>query len=204
LLDIGVKEDAPSAARERGEPRERRGFCAPSLRSAEARLRGWRRADAPALAAVCGDPLICAYTTIPERYSEVTASKWIERQIRALRDGTALVLAIETAGGARPVGAVWLFGFDALRPRTARVGGWLRVESRGQGLMTAAIRMLAGWAFSELELEALEMCFEPDNVASRRVTEKLGAARSGWVRGARSRTPTILEHHTLRPPAAAG
>jgi RimJ/RimL family protein N-acetyltransferase len=96
---------------------------------------------------------------------------------------------------------VWLFGFDQPWPGTARVGGWLRGEFRGRGLMTAAIRMLAEWAFAELKLEGLQMCFERDNEASRRVTEKVGAQRSGWAQGGRSRTPIVLERHTLRPPA---
>jgi len=67
--------------------------------------------------------------------------------------------------------------------------------------MTAAIQMLAQWAFAELELEALQMCFEPDNLASRRVTEKVGARRSGSAQGGRSRKAIVLERHTLRPAA---
>jgi RimJ/RimL family protein N-acetyltransferase len=190
------------AVREHDDPSGGRVLEAPSLLSGHTGLRAWRREDAPALAGACGDALICAYTTIPRRFSEAAAAEWIERQIRALHAGTSLVLAIETAGSSMPVGAVWLFAFDEPWPRSARVGGWVRVEHRGQGLMTVAIRMLAQWAFSELKLEALELCFEADNLASRRVSEKLGARRTGSLAGARSQVPTVLEHHTLSGPVA--
>jgi ribosomal-protein-alanine N-acetyltransferase len=61
-------------------------------------------------------------------------------------------------------------------------GSWLEVELAyllhkpywGRGLGTEAARAIVGYAFDQLHLERLICLFEPENVASRRVAEKVG------------------------------
>lgn len=168
------------------------------LQSGRVWLRPWQRDDATALQGVCGDPLICAFTTIPRAYSEAAALDWIERQRQAWLDGTSRVMAVLANTDGPPIGTVWLYDFDDGPPRRASVGGWAREELRGRGLISEALHGLFAWAASELAVEELRFCFEPTNPAARGVAGNIGTEPLGWTVGARSGNPTMLEHHTVR------
>jgi len=57
----------------------------------------------------------------------------------------------------------------------AGLGWWVRTSKTGQGIATAAARLLAPAAFEDLQLGLLMVYANADNMASRRVAEKLGA-----------------------------
>jgi RimJ/RimL family protein N-acetyltransferase len=59
---------------------------------------------------------------------------------------------------------------------------WLGPGARGRGLATSAVRLLASWAFDELDLARLALLAEPDNVASQRVAERCGFVREARLR----------------------
>jgi RimJ/RimL family protein N-acetyltransferase len=172
----------------------------PVLRDARVLLRGWRPEDVVALQAACGDPQICRITTVPDRFTVQDASAWIARQQAHADRGSGAVLAIVPLPGERPVGMVGLFGFDE-PGSAARFGYWLVARWRGQGLASAAARLLAEWGFTHRRLTAIQIDREPTNRASERVAEKLGAvvtgSRSASFKGAE------VEHvrHTLYSPA---
>jgi len=67
----------------------------------------------------------------------------------------------------------------------AELGYILGPRGRGQGLATRAGRLIARWAFDELEIERLEARTHLDNVASHRVLERLGFTREGLERSSR-------------------
>jgi [ribosomal protein S5]-alanine N-acetyltransferase len=141
-------------------------------------LRDWREEDAPALEPVCGEWDVCAFTSVPWSYSKAGAREWIARQRYKRAAGTVLALAIQTPGGDRALGNVNLAGFGDDR-RAAAIGYWLVPEARGQGLVTAAVSLLADWGFESLGLERIEFAILPENLASRRVAERLGATAEG-------------------------
>jgi RimJ/RimL family protein N-acetyltransferase len=141
-------------------------------------LRDWRDEDAPALAPVCGEWDVCAFTSLPWRYSEAEALAWIERQRHKRTAGTVLALAIQGRNDERALGNVNL----ACRPdadREAEIGYWLIPEARGRGLVTAAASLLIEWALANLGLDRVELAILPQNLASRRVAERLGATPEG-------------------------
>jgi RimJ/RimL family protein N-acetyltransferase len=170
---------------------ERFGLAAPTLSCDDLVLRPWRRRDASALAAACGDPAICAFTTVPRSYSDVAAGEWVARQQRRLADGTAVVLAIELTSQAALVGTVWLFDFDGLP--SARVGCWLLAGHRRRGIGQRAVKVIARWGFQELDLLRVRFEFLPDNSASRRLCAEVGAVRNGLRERASSIGPTLVE-----------
>jgi RimJ/RimL family protein N-acetyltransferase len=153
------------------------------------RLRRWRRADAPVLAVVCGEAAVCTFTAVPWTYSPAAAEAWVERQRSRRPEDGALALAIVRRSGSggtapgradatRPVGAVNI----SRREDDAEVGSlgyWLVPEARGHGLAFAAARLLCGWGFAALGLARIELEIRPDNVASQRLAERLGATREG-------------------------
>ena len=141
-------------------------------------LRDWRDSDAPALAPVCGEWDVCAFTSVPWKYSEHEALVWIERQRQKLAAGTVLSLAIQAPDDKRALGNVNLAGLDD-GGREAEIGYWLVPEARGRGLATAATSLLIDWGLQTLDLDRIEFAILPENLASQRVAERVGATLEG-------------------------
>jgi RimJ/RimL family protein N-acetyltransferase len=77
------------------------------------------------------------------------------------------------------------------------VAGW-----RGRGLAAAATRLVAAWALAELGLSAIHIDREPDNLASARLAELLGAAPVGPRPRVYGDATVELIRHTLTGPGA--
>jgi len=150
----------------------------PPLTEDAVTLRPWTQADAPALRAACGDEAICAFTTVPWRYTPGDALAWVDRQEDKRREGRGITLAVVPAGRASPLGAVVLTGVDPGEPG-ARLGYWLVAPARGRGYGARAARLLVDWSVRELGLTRIELVILPVNIASRRVAEALGAINMG-------------------------
>jgi RimJ/RimL family protein N-acetyltransferase len=148
------------------------------LESEDVVLRDWRDEDAPALAPVCGERDVCAFTSVPWVYWEGEARAWVERQRAKRAAGTVLALAIQAGDDGRALGNVNLAGFGD-GGREAELGYWLVPEARGRGLATAAAGLLVDWGFENLGLERFEFAILPENRASQRVAERLGARSEG-------------------------
>jgi RimJ/RimL family protein N-acetyltransferase len=172
----------------------------PRLSDGRVLLRGWRPEDVAALQPACGDPEICRITTVPDRFTIAQAGDWIARQKAHAQRGRAAVLAVVPLPGDRPVGMVGLFGLDE-PGSTAHFGYWLVAQWRGQGLATAATRLLAEWGFTHRQLTAIEIEREPANRASEHVAEKLGAVVTGSRSAHWGGAEFDLVRHTLYSPA---
>ena len=66
--------------------------------------------------------------------------------------------------------------------RRGAIGYWLAPHARGRGVATHAVRLLAQWAFADLDIVRLELMCGPDNDASQRVAERCGFIREGVLR----------------------
>ena len=60
-------------------------------------LRPWRPADAPAVFAICQDPEIARWVTIPQPFLAADADAFIENALTMWRDGTGAPFAIVEA-----------------------------------------------------------------------------------------------------------
>ena len=100
-------------------------------------LRPWRLSDAPAVLAVCQDPEIARWVTIPQPFLPADADAFIENAMAMWRDGTGAPFAIVDASDDRLLGAVTRFGPDG---HQATFGLWLAPEGRGRGVGTRALR----------------------------------------------------------------
>ncbi len=79
---------------------------------------------------------------------------------------------------------VGMAGLNAIdwNPRRAEIGYWLTVDAQGQGLVTNACRTLATHAFTECDLNRLEIRCATDNARSRAIPERLGFVCEGVLR----------------------
>jgi RimJ/RimL family protein N-acetyltransferase len=163
-------------------------------------LRPWREEDLPALEAVCGDPDICRFTTIPLAYGDDQVREWLERQHEDFAAGASVVFAIEAPEAALPVGAVWVFAID--EPGWGpRIGCWIAAPQRSRGLGSMAVALLASWTFRELAPQAIYIDCERENRASRRGIEKVGAVHHSYPYREVAGEWTRVARHVLFPEA---
>ncbi|MES2072933.1 MAG: GNAT family protein [Pseudomonadota bacterium] len=64
----------------------------------------------------------------------------------------------------------------------ANLGYWIRSDSTGSGIATRAALALATFGLGQIGLGRIEIVVRHDNLASRRVAEKLGARAEGLAR----------------------
>lgn len=152
----------------------------PPLTDGRVTLRAWEARDVPAIVAMCGDPEVIKFTSVPVPYSADDARLWLDLHPGRLAAGDGAAFAITEPGDDRPVGSI---GVRVLHDQgSAETGYHVIREARGRGLATAALRLLARWTFAELEVGRLQLTTHLDNPASQRVAEKAGFTREGVLR----------------------
>jgi RimJ/RimL family protein N-acetyltransferase len=158
-------------------------FPDPALTDRVVLLREWREQDVHQRQEGFADPLCQRFSwpgTVASTPEDTIAALARDEDERLA--GTALSLAV--AGASEPDhiwGGASLYDVDAGQARAA-VGYWLVPQARGRGAATRTVRLLAGWAFTELAVERLELTCAPDNVASQRVALRCGFVREGVLR----------------------
>lgn len=119
---------------------------------------------------------------IPYPYTEEAADKWLAIVTRnTKREGRTIQWALRDAEK-RLIGGC---GFDDLRmgkSHRAEIGYWLAKPYWGKGIMTAVVRKLCDYAFSEFGLIKIVAHVFDFNVASARVLEKSGFELEGYLK----------------------
>src|SRR5918996_1303153 len=142
-----------------------------SLKDGVIAIRPWRQPDLPHLADLLEDPAIARWTGIPAPYTRREAM------------GVGTDSAIVDAADDDLLGGVGL----KLHPAhsTAEVGYWVAAHARRRGIATRAVRLMARWAFGDLEVMRLELLTHVGNEASEGVARRCGFQREGLLRSAR-------------------
>ena len=146
-------------------------------------LRKYRAEDAPALFEAVQESVEEMQLWVPwcsEDYSLETARWWIGFQEEARQKKTEYSFAVVDEFD-RLLGGCGLNEVHAIH-RCANLGYWVRTSEAGKGIATTAVQLLTDWAFSETQLERLEILAAADNKASLRVAEKAGAKCEGLRR----------------------
>jgi ribosomal-protein-alanine N-acetyltransferase len=133
---------------------------------------------------VVGDPVSMQW--YPSPFDRDMTRRWIERQLeRYETDGTGL-LVIEDKESGHLLGDCGP-SFQDVDGESFLELGWHVLRARqGEGIATEAGRACREWAFEVLRADFLISLIRPENVASRRVAEKLGfdiwrgTIRAGW------------------------
>jgi RimJ/RimL family protein N-acetyltransferase len=137
-------------------------------------LRPWEFTDAQILVQGWLDPDVAAWNSVPSAPTLATATSWIA----GVQDRAAITQSIdwviESYATHGVVGEVGLSGFSDAH-RGALIGYWLLPEGRGQGLATAAVTAVTGWAHQALSLATIVARCNTSNTASQQV-----AARAGY------------------------
>jgi RimJ/RimL family protein N-acetyltransferase len=148
------------------------------LRTARTLLRSYRRSDLDALAILANDKDIGSMTLrIPFPYTRKHADDFFAWATARAAEGHA-IFAVEIEGQ--------LAGTVGLHPeplhRRAELGYWIAKPFWGRGLVTEAAGEVLRWAFEDLQLNRVFAAVFPENIASKRVLEKLGFCYEGTLR----------------------
>ena len=150
-------------------------------------LRPHRADDVDAVLESCQDAETQAWTTVPSPYVRADAQAFVAGHAPNLRDGTvslAIEAVDEATGRPRFAGSVSL----RLSDGAGGVGFSLSPWARGRGVMTRALRLLLGWAFTPEDdggpgLQVVHWEAYVGNWPSRRVAWACGFRVEGTVRG---------------------
>lgn len=148
------------------------------------RLRRWRAGDAPALLELAREsaadigPRMMWTDTVTDLAG---AEHFIVERLHQWDTGEGYAFVAEDRATGRLLGGGAVGHINRLH-RVANLGYFVRTSERGRGLAVALSRLLAEFAFGDLWIQRLEILVEPNNAASLRVAEKLGAVREGILR----------------------
>jgi len=152
----------------------------PPLSDGRVTLRGWRLFDVPQIVAMCSEPDVIRFTSVPVPYDADDARLWLDLHPARLAAGAGAAFAITESGDELPVGSI---GVRVMHDQGIAETGYHVVEARrGRGLATAALRLIARWTFAELPVARLQLTTHLDNPGSQRVAEKAGFTREGVLR----------------------
>lgn len=136
--------------------------------------------EAEDVLAMAQDAQIALWNALTTVTDEETALAWCERWAD-WNGGTSAQWCVFDAEGGRLLGAISLFDIDD-ENSAAEIGYRVAPWARGQGVGTAALRSVAGWAFAALGLTRLQLLHALENPASCRVATKAGFALEGTLR----------------------
>jgi RimJ/RimL family protein N-acetyltransferase len=152
------------------------------IETARLRLRPWREGDLDAYSRMCADPGVMRY--MPGVITREQAAEQIGRFVRHFEERGYCYWAVEDKVSGVFVGRIGLmYQADwAEGPHKTDVGWLLDRAYWGRGLATEGARASLHHDFEELGLGSVIGITLPDNLASRRVMEKLGMSYRGEAR----------------------
>lgn len=107
-------------------------------------------------------------------YSIEDARAFYERSANAWRADGDREFGIFDAMSGEVLGCVGINQINRVN-LYANMGYWVRASRERRGIASSAARLASEFAFAHLGLARIEIVVLPDNVASRRVAEKIGA-----------------------------
>lgn len=115
--------------------------------------------------------------TWAERHSAGVYAAMLRVLRREAREGRCLPFAVTYDGAL--VGQVTVSGVVRGAFQSASVGYWIDGRIAGRGVMPTALAIVVDHCFGAAGLHRIEANIRPENVASRRVVEKLGFREEG-------------------------
>jgi len=102
------------------------------------------------------------------------AEQWIAHCATAWQRGEQFSFAAFDAASQEFLGSAGLNQRNRMH-KFMNLGYWTRASQQGRGIARRAARLVAGFGFSHVHLTRIEIVTAPDNRASQRVAEAIGA-----------------------------
>lgn len=153
----------------------------PTLQDRRVRLRPLAEADADRIVQACSDARTRRWlVSIPQPYVLADALDFIELTRESAARRTGLFWCIADPDDDRYLGSISLEGFGGYSGR-AEIGYLAHPEARGAGVVTAAVRLVTGYAEEQALADSVMIRCAAGNQASRHVAEAAGYSRAGVV-----------------------
>jgi RimJ/RimL family protein N-acetyltransferase len=114
-------------------------------------------------------------------YELADAQAWIAHCRESWQHGEQFAFAIRETDSHTLLGGVGLNQRNR-QHRSANLGYWIRRSRQGHGIAASAGRLAAAYGFAQLELIRIDILTAPDNLASRRTAERIGARFESMAR----------------------
>jgi [ribosomal protein S5]-alanine N-acetyltransferase len=158
----------------------------PTIETARLRLRPFAPdlSDVDAMFQVLGDAVSMRW--YPHPFDRDEARRWVERWLERYATGEVGLLAIEDRGTGRVLGDCGPSIQDVDGEPMVELGWHVLRSRQREGIATEAGEACRDWVFANVDTPFLISLIRPENVASRRVAEKLGfeiwrgTIRAGW------------------------
>ena len=139
--------------------------------------------DANTIYEACQDPLIPRFTTLPVNYTLSHALDFLQRIPASIELQREIPFVMEFGVGDEKVfaGVISLHTISIDNHR-AEIGYWMDEKMRGQGIATAAAKMITGYGFDTLGFKRIEAAVDIDNTASLKLLISAGYEREGVLR----------------------
>jgi RimJ/RimL family protein N-acetyltransferase len=147
-------------------------------------LRPYRRGDEIALYQAARESVREINPWLPWCHSAYTlkeSAEWIEGCEKRWVDDESYDFAVWSRATGLYCGGCSINQIRA-ENRFANLGYWVRTSETGRGVATEAVRLVAAFGLTELDLRRLEIVIAAGNEASARVAEKAGAVLEGTCR----------------------
>lgn len=139
-------------------------------------MRAFEDADAVPFAQAINqslDTLLPWMTWAHKNYTEDEARLWFHLTHLQRQQGTANEMGLFAADGRLLGGAGLRYSSNPLIPTS--IGYWVHSNEQRQGIASEAVRRLVASAFSQPDIDVVEILVAERNIASRSVAEKVGA-----------------------------
>ncbi len=151
------------------------------------RLRPLNSHDAPAITALCQDPIIQRQTTLPSPYTAQDGKDFCTFAERAWEEKTSFTWAICCDDSSHDWPIAGCISLKSHHPRSYEVGFWLSPSCRNRGVMSASIKAICHLAFTSptIGAEVIHwMCEAGDNpnIASWKVAHQCGFRYAGLLK----------------------
>jgi len=146
-------------------------------------IRRYTHDDIPDVLRFASQPSVASVTSERIPATEEGARNYIDLQnsYQPFEKTKVFELAVERKEDGKVMGLLGLIRGDH---RQGEIGWALGVEYRGQGYATEAARALVDYGFTMLGLHRIHADTNSDNLASRRIMERLGMRREALLRDA--------------------
>ncbi len=111
-------------------------------------------------------------------YSKQDTVGWLNHCQRVWEANIEYPMGVFDTNTGAPVGGVGINKIDHVT-RTANLGYWTGTPWVNRGVAKYAAMEAIDFAFGKLQLETIEIVVHPENIASRRVAESMGASFQG-------------------------
>lgn len=127
----------------------------------------------------------------PHAENEEFFQGFIKKSLHDYADGKSLVCAMmyqsEVAGN---------ISFNTINHdlQKVEIGYWLRRDLQGKGIVSKSLSKLINYAFTELDMQKIQISAAVDNQASRSVCERLGFKLEGIITRAENLNGRVVDH----------